>query len=306
MVPGAFVSVCRGEIQVIMSAKAVFWIRDGVLVDRMHINPVAFAVATWLYAHPQKRTTTSVESLINFGFASSGLSCADKMRLFNEQCIDIVGDIDAASRYYNQLATQAALDAHYFDGAVDLLRDLHLSGAKNFITSAVEQSVLDSWSLTEPGQMIAPYLTEILGKRPGLTKGREHFEYALSQYDCSKIYYVADATAEIVSAKEYARTGNIAALGFAHVITKARVMQAVDSVLQAACKCHQDKSIFDQDLASIKVDSSLLVLSTQQEIVSALTKAGAEAVISGSGQQIMANLCTYFKSIALLKGKSPC
>ena len=289
-----------------MSVSAVFWIRDGVLVDRMHINPVAFAFATWLYAHPQRRTKTSCEALINFGFASSGLSCADKMRLYNEQCVDIVGDIDAAASYYNQLATEAALDAHYFDGAIDLLRDLHLNGAKNFITSAVEQSVLDSWSLTAPGQMIAPYLTAILGKRPGLTKGREHFEYALSQYDCSKIYYVADANAEIVSAKEYASTGNITALGFAHVITKARVMLAVDKVLQAASKCKPNLPAFEQDLATIKVDSAELVLSGQDELVSALTEAGAESVVSGDCQKIMANLRSYFASVALLKGQSPC
>lgn len=289
-----------------MSAKAVFWIRDGVLVDRMHINPVAFAFATWLYAHPQRRTKTSCESLINFGFASSGLSCADKIRLFNRQCVDIVSDIDAASDYYNLLATEAALGAHYFDGAIDLLRDLHLSGAKNFITSAVEQTVLDSWSLTEPGQMIAPYLTEILGKRPGLTKGREHFEYALSQYDCSKIYYVADATAEIISAKEYARTGNITALGFAHVITVERVMHAVDGVLQAASKCKPDLPTFEPDLAAIKVDSSKLVLSGQDEIVSALSEAGAEVVVSGSCQKIMTKLHGYFASIDLLKSQSPC
>lgn len=289
-----------------MSAKAVFWIRDGVLVDRMHINPVAFAFVTWLYAHPQRRTKTSLGSLINFGFAKSGLSCADKMRLFNEQCVDIIGDIDAASSYYNLLATEAALDAHYFDGAIDLLRDLHLSGAKNFITSAVEQTVLDSWSLTEAGQLIAPYLTEILGKRPGFTKGRAHFEYALGQYNCSKIYYVADATAEIVSANEYASTGNITALGFAHVITKERVMLAVDKVLQAAHKCMSDMPALEQDLATIKVDSSELMLSGQDELVSALTKSGAEAIVSGSCQKIMANLRTYFHSIALLKSQSPC
>lgn len=32
---------------------AIIWIRDGVLVDRMYINPVAFAFASWMNVKPE-------------------------------------------------------------------------------------------------------------------------------------------------------------------------------------------------------------------------------------------------------------
>ena len=138
-----------------MSHIAVMWIRDGVLVDRMHINPVAFAFAVWAFTDPERRTNTTLEGLINFGFEKSGLSCADKMRLYNSERENVLMDVDAAAGYYNLLAAEAAASADYFNGAVELLRDLHEAEVQNFITSAVEQQVLDAWKSTEQGRMIS-------------------------------------------------------------------------------------------------------------------------------------------------------
>lgn len=284
-----------------MSQTAVIWIRDGVLVDRMHINPVAFAFATWYQTDTDNRQQTSLEALINFGFASSGLSCADKMRLFNEQCHPVLDDIEGAASLYNQLATEAAVSAQYFVGAVDLVRALSQSGCKNFISSAVEQSVLDSWSRSEQGQTIAPYLTEILGRRDNLCKGKEHFDYVSKVHRCSTIYYVADAISEIATASQFTSTFNITALGFAHVITAKRVMQAVELVSQAAKKYGYD-ALPDH----ICVDPSKLILSSQSEISQALSQAGASSVIEGSCEDIMLNLRTYFLASKLIKAESPC
>lgn len=64
--------------------QAIFWIRDGVLVDRMHVNPVAFAAAVLLHAGETRRAV-SLSELINFGFSASGISCADKIKLFNQK-----------------------------------------------------------------------------------------------------------------------------------------------------------------------------------------------------------------------------
>lgn len=148
-----------------MSNTAIMWIRDGVLVDRMHINPVAFAFAAWLFSPPERRQNTTLEALINFGFEKSGVSCADKMRLYNRQREDILTDVETAANYYNLLATEAATTANYFTGTTELLRDLLNAGVHNFITSAVEQDVLNTWSQSQQGLVVAPYFKEILGKR---------------------------------------------------------------------------------------------------------------------------------------------
>ncbi len=122
------------------------WIRDGVLVNRMHLNPVAFAFAFWLFTPPEKRSRITIERLINFGFTKSGFSCADKMFLFNQEHDNALSNVDAAAAFYNELATVAAESCSYFDGAVDLLAELQKVGAYSYITSAVEQEVLDKWA----------------------------------------------------------------------------------------------------------------------------------------------------------------
>src|ERR1700722_12473301 len=115
-----------------MSNTAVFWIRDGALVDRMHINPVAFAYAAWLFSASDRRKQTTLAGLINFGFERSGFSCADKLRLYNIEREDIVADVEGAASFYNALSSEAAGGANYFTGTVELLRDLQAAGVQNF------------------------------------------------------------------------------------------------------------------------------------------------------------------------------
>ena len=137
---------------------AAVWIRDGVLINRMHINAAAFAFATWKYSRSELREKTSLEELINFAFEKSGISCADKMRWYERERENIGIDVDVAVSYYNTIASEAANRAGYFPGALDLLRDLQNVGVHNFITSAVDQDVLDNWLKTEQGQQIDPLM----------------------------------------------------------------------------------------------------------------------------------------------------
>jgi hypothetical protein len=60
---------------------AVMWIRDGVLINRMPINAVAFAYAYFLSAPAAEQESLNVTSLVNFAFAQSGISCLEKMTL---------------------------------------------------------------------------------------------------------------------------------------------------------------------------------------------------------------------------------
>lgn len=63
-------------------------------------------------------------------------------------------DFDAAVKLYNALATEAACSASYFDGAIDALAWLKTCSASNFVTSAVEQEVLDAWATSSQGRLI--------------------------------------------------------------------------------------------------------------------------------------------------------
>lgn len=207
------------------SNTAILWIRDGVLVDRMHINPVAFAFVAWRFSSPRRRSkVTTPATLINFAFEKSGFSCREKLQKYNAERENIVEDIDGAANYYNVLATEAAASADYFPGTEDLLRDLHRAGAQNFITSAVEQEVLDAWHMSPAGKRIAPYLKEILGNRPHFAKGRDHFEYVYSRLGNRNIYYVADATSEIKTGREFSQTHHVVPVGFGYEITIERVL----------------------------------------------------------------------------------
>lgn len=284
-----------------MSNSAVFWIRDGVLVDRMHINPVAFAFASWVFSNPERRPNTTLEGLINFAFEKSGLSCADKMRLYNSEREEILTDVETAASYYNLLASEAASTAKYFPGAVELLADLQSAGVKNFITSAVEQGVLDTWSDSRQGLMIAAYLSETLGKRHNFSKGRDHFEYVWRSLDNAKIYYVADATAEILSGKESSKAYNIEPIGFGNVITVDHVLEAIKTVSQALIVCGIDIIPFPIAAQEIQVDGAKISLPTEHEIESALYKAGAESVVTGSKERIIQNLRAYFEEVSLLQ-----
>lgn len=284
-----------------MSNAAVLWIRDGVLIDRMHINPVAFAFAVWVFSTPERWANTTFEGLINFGFEKSGLSCADKMRLYNGERENILTDVETAARFYNVLAAEAGTVANYFTGAPELLHDLQTAGVRNFITSAVEQDVLDTWSHSQQGLMIVPYLRAILGKRHNFVKGQDHFRYVSRSLGNQKIYYVADAVAEIQDGKGYSQDYNIAPIGFGYVITVDRVLQAVKQVSQALIVCGLDKLSSPTAVHDIQVDGAKISLPAEHEIEDTLYKAGAESVVTGTRERIMQNLRRYFEERSVLQ-----
>jgi phosphoglycolate phosphatase-like HAD superfamily hydrolase len=292
----------RGEItDTSMSKTAVLWIRDGVLVDRMHINPVAFAFAVWVFSAPERCRKTTLEGLINFGFEKSGFSCAEKMQLYNSECENVLSDVQTAAGYYNVLASQAATEAEYFTGIIELLRDLQSAGIQNFITSAVEQDVLDAWSHNQQGSMIAPYLKEILGKRHNFSKGQSHFQYVSQDLGCENIYYVADATAEIQSGTAYSEKYNITPVGFGNVITVGRVMEAIKLVSQAIIVCGVDKIPMPISAQQIQVDGAKISLPDERGIEIALCQAGAISVVTGSSDTIVQNLRGYFEERGVLQ-----
>jgi len=262
------------------------WIRDGVLVDRMHVNPVAFAVAYMAGSGTHCRRPGLLEDLINFGFEKSGISCAEKMHLYNLERDNLLSNVEQAVSLYNDLAAIAAEQCDYFEGAVELLRHLSECGVKNYITSAVEQENLDKWSHSPQGAKIAPYLTEILGRRQNFIKGQDHFKYVSDRSDGT--YYVADAVSEIATGKKFSSQFNVRPIGFAHAITRQRVGEAVDSVYAAL------RSVdLASDLANaLPAHLDKLQLPAGEEIARALTEAGAEFTVTDP--QLYTNLRAYF------------
>jgi len=277
-------------------AEAVTWIRDGVLVDRMHINPVAFAVAYWRYLPPAERSGLGIEQLINFGFAVSGLSCAEKIQLFSRECgyepESLPMDPLAATAFYNELATRMARNCSYFEGTLPLLKSLHEKGILNFITSAVEQPVLDIWAEVGAGQEIRPYLTEILGKRSDFVKGRDHFMYIDQRIEGGSNFFIADAPSEIAMARELGREIKIVPIGFAHAIAKERVLEALVMAKELCDEHHDDWLVMPPyDLNGLTdVSDNLIYLPDPGQLVDALMEAGAELVVVGETNTIMSGV----------------
>ncbi len=274
----------------------VLWIRDGVLVDRMYINPVAFAFASWQHISPEyKKRRFLPEDLINFGFAKSGFSCRQKIQLFNKEKGEIIQNIEEAANDYDSIATKAAESANFFEGTVDLLRDLKTSGVLNFITSAVSQEVLNGWEKhDDKGRLISPYLTEILGAGENFVKGKDHFNYIVNEYKIEKIYYVADAVSEIKTVRQYSNVFNIVPIGFAHVITINDVMKGVRIVKEVT------KQLYDVDTKDLKVNKNRIILSAENEINISLQSAGAKEVIIEGKEGIMRSLRYYFTKANLI------
>ena len=255
--------------------EAVTFIRDGVLVDRMAENACAFALAVSSNRKAGVAETLSAEDLINWAFEQSGLSAREKMRLLNADRGEVVGDLDAAAARYTQLAESAAVD--YFPEALELLEALHNRRVLSFITSAVRQEVLDVWGQSAQGQRVNPYL-ELLGDGEKGQKGEGHFEYVRRQ-GATRVFAVADAVSEIRAAAEFADF----AIGFAHVISPDRVQQAWN--------------LFGHDQ---RLDLDRLVLPEKGPLEAALRVAGANEIITGSRDTIMAQLKSYFRTAGLL------
>lgn len=158
---------------------AVMWIRDGVLINRMPINAVAFAYAYFLSAPIAEQDSLNVNSLVNFAFAQSGISCLEKMTSWRSRQCRRPFTSCRCREALQCLATEAACSASYFDGAIETLSWLKTCRASNFITSAVEQEVLDAWrtALKVDKFSRSGPISEILGRRPNFCKGRDHFKY---------------------------------------------------------------------------------------------------------------------------------
>lgn len=279
-----------------MPKTAVLWIRDGVLIDRMPINAVAFAVACLEHADPCYRGKTGFTDLVNFAFQTSGIACSKKMEKFNEETAPLVADIAAAAAFYNQLAASAASNCNYFPAACDLVARLANSGVLNFITSAVEQNVLDDWAKTSQGRLVMPHLTEVIGKRSAdFEKGRAHFEYIVRRYQVGSIHYVADAEAEIATGAKYSKEFNINTVGFAHVITASQVRTACAQVLSA----YQQLTKSGGHCEEIELDDNKLALPNEATLQKSLRSAGAMHIVAGAANRIMRDLSGYFETNAV-------
>ncbi len=252
---------------------ATMWIRDGVLVDRMHINAVAFAYAAYLTLEPA-RMSASLAELVNFSLAKSGMSCLEK--ILSLEINASLEDAQVAARFYNQIATEAAASASYFSGALETLCKLKASGTKNFITSAVEQQILDQWLTSKQGLEAAPYLEETLGRRNNFVKGADHFEYVRKIVDWAPIYYIADAEFEIKQAASIKQANNLVPLGFAHCTDSDQIRQA-QSLVRTACSVVASQWQF---AFLDTIDCNNLILPTQEAIRENLLKAGAVAVVA--------------------------
>lgn len=143
---------------------------------------------------------------------------------------------EPVARLYNQLCNVAAAECRYFPGALALLKDLHLAGVKNFISSALDQEVLDLWLTSKQGLALAPYLDEALGKREAFEKGQDHFAQVsrltlpASEKD---ICYVADARQEILQALRCKASFKLLTVGFAHRLTREKFQLADELILTA-------------------------------------------------------------------------
>ena len=286
-----------------MQRTAVFWIRDGVLINRMPVNAVSFAFAAITYGKADVVADISLTELVNFAFQTSGISCAEKMHKFNQERLPLIDNVQEASSYYNQLAGQAAVGCSYFAGINDLLCQLRQCGALNFVTSAVEQSVLDDWSQSAQGTSLMGSIEAVLGRRQdGFVKGRPHFAYALQNYGIRKIYYVADAVSEIANGTGLAQEFNIFPVGFANVICGADVERAYQLVLatqlslvSARARVASEQSKLEQLIAGQSaLNQAQLQLPNAETLSHSLTAAGAVHVVQGATDTIVTALADYF------------
>lgn len=274
-----------------MQAKiAYMWIRDGVLVNRMHVNPVAFAAAYWLCLSESDKKAVEIESLINFGFEKSGYSCLEKMKLFSKELNSPQVNLDQAVVLYNEIAGVAGNHCNYFNFAPELLGKLHSDGCKNYITSALEQRLLDEWVKSQQGLQIRNSIDELLGKRDGFCKGVDHFSFVSKQIDNGRIIYIADAVSEIATGVKYASEFNITTVGFGYYIN-------VDAVAQAYSLIQNVLTNLSPSHLLPALGKSRIELPDQLEVVENLKNAGASAVVTGSAESIMANLATKLKGI---------
>lgn len=269
--------------------KATAWIRDGVLVERMHVNPCAFALSYLALGEKCAGLPLSAQSLtglVQFAFDYSGISCRDKAALFAEKNNISLEEKDLLklTDTYNDVAAAAAHSCRYFPGTVSLLTKLARAQCKNFITSAVAQPVLDKWLATPTGQEIAPQLYEVLGERPGFSKGQGHFKHISQIVAGEPIYYIADAPLEITQALPFHMSLGVETIAFANNIDNQKVQSGYQLARQA---CAQVGLADDTLRALEKIKPSEINLPDPQI---ALRKAGAHHIVSGPADTIYKEL----------------
>lgn len=268
-----------------MATSAIFWIRDGVLIDRMPVNAVAFAAAARPFI---KSDGPQFTALINFAFENSGVSCVEKLSRLGAHQFPCE-HIEAAGQLYNDIAGEAALHCRYFPGIPELMKKMHGSGIRQLITSAVDQVVLDSWTSSSQGRQIAPYLTEILGKRSNISKGKAHFAYAREKYDLGNIYYVADAPAEIATGASLREEFKIETIAFANHITS-------DDVQEALRLISKTKAIGNR--SDLCLDLNCLHLPEEAKLKESLLGAGADFIVQGGKEDIVAALSSQLSKLS--------
>lgn len=245
---------------------AITWIRDGALIDRMPENAVAFGAIVHQRLNARGRHNFSIEDGIKWAFEHSGVSAAEKMSRLNESRLGRIEDVEGAAQDYATLAEALGPKVDYFEGAQALVVELAQKGFRQYITSAINQEILDEWAKTPQGKKIADHV-EMLGDGPKGKKGEGHFNWIRKQ-GAGCIYAVADAVAEVQAARAHADV----AVGFAHIITPERVGEAFLKIQRKRIKI------------------SRLKLPTEGELVEMLKQAGATHVVSGTRQEIMGKL----------------
>lgn len=239
---------------------AVFWIKDGVILNAMAANSVAFGLAVRKIAPKEK-----FEELVNFYFDVSGLSTDEKVKLLNSRKgYDVIGA--GQFKNFNEAFGEykSKSKPHYNPGVPELISELKKEyGVLNFVTSIADQKVLDDWMKECTGLGI----DEALGTRgPDFKKGKAHFAYVSEKYKATKMYLVADAPSEISMGASLSPEFKIKTVGYANPTTREMIASSVEELAPGE-----------------KIDASGLKLPDYGKISSEMKEAGADAIARDAG-----------------------
>lgn len=236
---------------------AVFWIKDGVILNAMAPNSVAFSLAVQKIAPKEK-----LEELVNFYFDASGLSTDEKVKLLNsKKGYDVIG----AGQFKNFNETFAAYKAKsgpkYNPGIPELIGELKRDyDVLNFVTSIADQKVLDDWMKNAGGDV---RIDEALGTRGAdFRKGRAHFTHVREKYNAARMYLVADAPSEI----KMGASLKIKTVGYANPTTPEMIASAVEELAPGE-----------------KIEASRLKLPGYEKISAEMKEAGADVIVRDAG-----------------------
>ncbi len=236
---------------------AVFWIKDGVILNAMPANSVAFALSVRKIAPKEK-----LEDLVNFYFDASGFSTDEKVKLLNSRKgYDVISASQFKSFSDAFAGYKSKSKPKYNSGIPELLGELKRDyDVLNFVTSIADQKVLDDW-MENAGRDIK--IDEALGTRSeDFKKGRAHFAYVGEKYNVTKTYLVADAPSEI----RMGTSLKIKAVGYANPTTPEMIASAVEELAPGE-----------------KIDASGLRLPGYGKISSEMEEAGADAIVRDAG-----------------------